>query len=143
MKLNGKPVGEIDVRAAMAGEYGSPAIFLSGDQAAVDELLAIVPRAATAVVKQALLRNTCDTLSAGAARDLIRAQAGASMALIGQIKPYTVPGPVTLEVEFTTRNSLTTDAPFVPNAKVLDDRTIQYRGPTVGEAWRTYRSTLH
>lgn len=141
MKLNGKPVGEIDMHTAMSGENGSPVIFLSGDQAAADELRAIVPNAATAVVKQAILRNSCDTMSAAAARDLIRAQAKASMALIGQVKPYTVAGPVTLEVEFTTRNSLTPDAALIPNATVVDDRTIRFRGATVSDAWRLYRAS--
>jgi len=36
MLLNGKPVGEIDVIAAMAGHFGTPVIMLSGDQAAVN-----------------------------------------------------------------------------------------------------------
>jgi D-amino peptidase len=141
MKLNGKPVGEIGMHTAMAGEYGTPVIFLSGDQAAADEMLALVPKAATAVVKQGLMRNTCETLSAPAARDLIRAKAKASMALIGQLQPFILKAPVTLEVEFTTRNSLTPDAPLLPNTTVLDDRTIQYRGATVADAWRNYRST--
>jgi len=38
MLLNGKAVGEIDVIAAMAGHFQTPVIFLSGDQAAADEL---------------------------------------------------------------------------------------------------------
>jgi D-amino peptidase len=51
MLLNGKPVGEIDVIAAMAGHFGSPVIFLSGDKAAADELKEIVPQAELAIVK--------------------------------------------------------------------------------------------
>src|SRR3954451_23925194 len=38
MLLSGKPVGEIDVIAAMAGHFGIPAIMLSGDRAAANEL---------------------------------------------------------------------------------------------------------
>jgi D-aminopeptidase len=30
MLLNGKPVGEIETRAALAGSFGIPVIFLSG-----------------------------------------------------------------------------------------------------------------
>ncbi len=45
MLLNGKPVGEIDVIAAMAGHFGTPVIMLSGDQAAANELKEIVPQA--------------------------------------------------------------------------------------------------
>src|SRR5438034_11847659 len=67
MLLNGKPVGEIDVIAAMAGHFGTPAIMLSGDRAAADELHAIVPEAELAVVKEGIGRNTCISLSATAA----------------------------------------------------------------------------
>ena len=52
MLLNGKPVGEIDVIAAMAGHFGTPVIMLSGDQAAANELREIVPDAEVAVVKE-------------------------------------------------------------------------------------------
>ena len=45
MLMNGKPVGEIETRAALAGAFHTPVIFLSGDQAAADDLHAIVPKA--------------------------------------------------------------------------------------------------
>ena len=64
MLLNGRPVGEIDVIAAMAGHFGTPVIMLSGDKAAADELHEIVPAAETAVVKEGIGRYTCLTLSA-------------------------------------------------------------------------------
>jgi D-amino peptidase len=141
MKLNGQPVGEIGVRAAMAGHFGTPTIFLSGDQAAADELKAIVPEAGVAVVKQGLMRNSCETLSAAAGRELIQREARRAMTLLGKIKPYTVPGPVTLEIEYTTRGSLNPDATKIPNAKVLGDRTIQYFGKDIVEAWTRYRTS--
>ncbi|MBI3683121.1 MAG: M55 family metallopeptidase [Acidobacteria bacterium] len=140
MLLNGKPVGEIDVIAAMAGHFGTPVIMLSGDQAAANELREIVPDAEVAVVKEGLGRYTCISLSAAAARDLIREAARRSVARIGTIKPYTVPGPVTLQVEYTTRNSLPVDAGLRTGAEVLDDRTIRFRGKDILEAWRLYRS---
>lgn len=139
MKLNGKPVGEIETRAALAGYFGSPVIFLSGDSAAARELLAIVPQAETAVVKEGLLRNTCETLSAGAARALIREKARAAMAKIGRIPPYRVDGAATLEIEYTTRNSLSPDARLIRGAEVVDDRTIRYRAESFVEAWKMFR----
>jgi D-amino peptidase len=139
MLLNGKPVGEIDVIAAMAGQFGTPAIMLSGDQAAANELHEIVPTAEVAVVKEGLGRYNCISLSASAARDAIREAARRSVAKIGTIKPYVVPGPVTLQIEYTTRNSLPPDAESRPNAEVLDDRTIRYRGKDILDVWRQYR----
>src|ERR1700681_818901 len=72
MLMNGKPVGEIETNAALAGWFGTPVIFLSGDQAAADQLHAIVPDAETAVVKEGLANYACVSLSADAARRLIR-----------------------------------------------------------------------
>lgn len=140
MLLNGKAVGEIDVIAAMAGHFGTPVIMLSGDQAAADELHEIVPGAEVAVVKEGLGRYTCISLSAPAARDTIRDAARRSMAKIGTIKPYTVAGPVTLQVEYTTRNSLPLDSQLREGAEVMDDRTIRFRGKNILEAWGRYRS---
>ena len=140
MLLNGKAVGEIDVIAAMAGHFNTPVIMLSGDQAAADELHEIVPQAELAVVKEGIGRYACISLSAQAARDLIRDAARRSMAKIGSIKPYTIPGPVTLQIEYTTRNSLPIGAELRTGAEVLDDRTIRFRGKDILEAWTLYRS---
>src|ERR1019366_974235 len=140
MLLNGKPVGEIDVIAAMAGHFGTPVIMLSGDQAAANELHEIVPDAELAVVKEGIGRYTCISLSAAAARDAIREAARRSMSKIGAIKPYILSGPVTLQVEYTTRNSLPVDAESRAGAQILDDRTIRFRGKDILEAWTLYRS---
>jgi D-amino peptidase len=140
MLLNGKPVGEIDVIAAMAGHFGTPVIMLSGDQAAANELHEIVPGAELAVVKEGIGQYTCISLSADAARDVIREAARRSVSKIGVIKPYVVSSPVTLQVEYTTRNSLPVDAEQRAGAQVLDDRTIRFRGKDILEAWTLYRS---
>ncbi len=139
MLLNGRAVGEIEVIAAMAGHFNTPVIMLSGDQAAANELHEIVPEAELAVVKEGLARYTCISLSAAASRDLIRSTARRSMSKVGSIKPYKIIGPVTIQIEYTTRNSLPLDSDARPGAEVLDDRTIRFHGKDVLEAWRLYR----
>lgn len=81
----------------------------------------------------------------------MRAQLAGKMALItgifflllvpapASIRPYKVRGPVTLQIEYTTRNSLSPDAGLAPGAEVLDDRTIRYRGKDFLEAYTRYR----
>src|SRR5262249_49733802 len=110
------------------------------DQAAASELHEIVPDAELAVVKEGLGRYSCISLSATAARDAIRDAARRSVARIGTIKPYKVAGPVTLQIEFTTRNSLPVGSELRAGAEVLDDRTIRFRGKDILEAWTLYRS---
>ncbi len=139
--MNGKPVGETETRAALAGWFGVPVIFLSGDTAATEELRAIVPDAEVAAVKEGLGRYTCLTMPAQAARDLIRAGARRAMQKLSQIKPYRIDGPVMFQIEYTTRNSLGPDAGLRPGAEVVDDRTVRYRGKDFLEAWE--RTPLH
>ena len=135
MLMNGQPVGEIEMQAAVAGAYGTPVIFLSGDQAAADDLHAIVPNAELAVVKQGFANYVCLSLSADAARKLIRERAKNAMKNIGAIKPYKVDGPVTIQIEHTTRSALDVDAPLNPNAEIIDARTVRFRGKDFLEAW--------
>ena len=140
MKLNGKAVGEIDVIAAMAGHFGTSVIMLSGDKAAVEELREIVPDAEFAAVKEGLGRYACISESAETAQRMIKAAAQRSVAKIGSIKPYRVPGPCLLEIEYTTRNSLPVDSELRTAAEVVDDRTIRFRGKDVLEVWQRYRT---
>jgi len=134
--MNGKPVGEIETRTALAGWYGVPVILLSGDQAAASDLRAIVPAAEIAVVKEGLGYYACLSLSATAARDLIRERARAAMAKLGNIPPYKIDGPVTIEVEYSTRHTPAPDAAgLAPGSEMVDARTIRYRGKDFMEAW--------
>ena len=137
--MNGKPVGEIETRTALAGWFDTPVIFLSGDQAAAAQLHDIDPDAETAVVKEGIDNYTCISLSALAARRLIRERAAASMSKIGKIRPYRLDGPVTIEFEYTSRNALTPDARLRPGAEIVDARTIRFHGKDFLEAWERGR----
>ena len=135
MLMNGKPVGEIETRAALAGAFNTPAIFLSGDQAASEDFHAIVPNAEVAVVKEGFANYSCQTLSAQAAQDLIRVRARSAIQKIAEMKPYKIEGPVTIQIEYTTRNALGPDAHLRPGAEIIDARTIRYSGKDFLEAW--------
>lgn len=137
--MNGKPVGEIETRTALAGWYGTPVIFLSGDKAAAEQLKKIDPEAETAVVKEGIANYSCISLSAEAARRLIRERARAAMAKIGTIQPYRIQGPVTIQIEYTSRNALTPDAALKPGAEIIDARTIRFHGKDFLEAWQRAR----
>jgi len=137
--MNGKPVGEIETRTALAGWFNTPVIFLSGDKAAGEQLHAIDPAAETAVVKEGIDNYACISLSAEAARRLVRERAAAAMAKLDKIQPYQVKGPVTIEIEYTSRNALTPDAALKAGAEIIDARTIRFHGKDFLEAWQHYR----
>lgn len=139
IRVNGRNAGEIETRAALAGAFRTPVVFLSGDQAAVDELRAIVPQAETVAVMEGLARHVCISMSAEMSRQAIRAAARRAAAKIGQVPPYVISGPVVIEIEYTTRNSLRLDAAHALGGEVADDRTIRYRGADFLEAWTRAR----
>jgi D-amino peptidase len=134
--MNGKPVGEIETRTALAGWFNTPVIFLSGDQAAAEQLKKIDPDAETAVVKEGIDNYTCISLSAEAARHLIRERAAAAMKKIGVVQPYRITGPVTIETEYTSRHALTPNAALKPGAEIIDARTVRFHGKDFFEAWQ-------
>jgi D-amino peptidase len=135
IRLNGKPVGETETRTYLAGWFNTPVILLTGDVAATEEMKALVPDAETVAVKEGLARYACLSMSAEAARAAVREGARRAAAKIGQIKPVKVNGPVTIEIENTTRNSLRIDAAPALGGEVVDDRTMRYQGKDFLEAW--------
>ncbi len=137
--MNGSPVGEIETRTALAGWYNTPVIFLSGDRAAAGQLKKIDPDAETAVVKEGIDNYACISLSAEASRRLIHQRAQAAMSKIGAIQPYRIKGPVTIQIEYTSRHALTPDAALKPGAEVIDARTIRFHGKDFLEAWQRAR----
>lgn len=139
MLMNGKPVGEIETRAALAGWYAVPVILLAGDKAAASDLHEIVPAAETAVVKEGFGYYSCLSLSATAARDLIRERARVAMRRLAEIPAYKVNGPVTIEIEYSTRHTLGPDAALSPGSELIDARTIRYHGQNFMEAWTRSR----
>jgi D-amino peptidase len=139
MLMNGKPVGEIETRAALAGWFGTPVVFLSGDQVAAEQLKTVVPDAEVAVVKEGLANYSCISLSAEASRKLIRERAAAGMRKVGQIRPYRIDGPVTFQIESTSRSALGHDTGLRPGAEVIDARTVRYTGKDFLEAWQRAR----
>jgi D-amino peptidase len=91
-------------------------------------------------VKEGLSNYVCFSLSSVAARDLIRDHAKAAMKKIAAIKPYKVEGPVTIQMERTSRNALGADVALHPEATVIDARTVVYRGKNFLDAWTQARA---
>jgi len=138
MLMNGREVGEIETRAALAGWFGTPVIFLSGDRAAADDLLAIVPEAETAVVKEGLGYYSCLSLTAQGAQELIEKKAASALAKAAQVRPYRVEGPVSIEVEYTTRNTPPPDDTLPAGVERVGPRTVRFSGQDFLAAWRLW-----
>ena len=99
--VNGKPTGVIGARTMLAGHYKVPVAMMYGDEAACRELRELAPQAECAVVKWGVGRGG-KSLSHATAVQLIREKARIAMDHQPALKAYTIAGPVTVRVEFTT-----------------------------------------
>ena len=140
LTMNGREVGEIETRSALAGAFGVPVIFLAGDQAAADDLLAIVKDAEVAVVKEGIGYYACLSLSAASAQSLIEQKAAAAVRKLGTIKPYRIDGSVEITTEYSTRSTPLPDAGLGEGVDRTGPRTIRIRGANFLEAWTRWSS---
>ncbi len=99
IRLNGRLVGEFGIQAAIAGDFGMPMIFVSGDDVACAQAREVVPGIETAVVKECAGRFAAWCLSPKRAHDLIAERMAVAARRWKEITPFVIPGPVTLREE--------------------------------------------
>lgn len=100
VKLNGISVPEAGMNAAIAGEFGVPVVFLSGDQTIGQEATRLLGPIETAVVKTAGGFYSATMLNPEKCRQLIREGVRRGVEKRKQLKPYKLTRPVKLEVQF-------------------------------------------
>jgi D-amino peptidase len=100
VKLNGVTVPEAGINAAIAGEYGVPVVFLSGDQTIGEEARRLLGPIETATVKIAGGFYSATMLPPEECRRLIREGVKRGVERRRELKPYKLSRPVHLEVTF-------------------------------------------
>jgi D-amino peptidase len=100
VRLNGSPVSEGAVNAAIAGHFGVPVIAVSGDDVTVREMVDLLGDVEGAVVKRALGFHSARTLTPAAGQREIREAVWRGVERLGDFRPHRLEGPITLEVMF-------------------------------------------
>lgn len=128
VKLNGVPVPETGLNAAIAGHFGVPVIMLSGDDAIAEEATDLLGELETAVVKKAYGFHSAETLMPETAYRLIEETAARAVSRIEDFEPWDLGGPIELEVSF--KNYRPVEAlGYLEIVERIDSHTIRYTGP--------------
>ena len=127
VKLNGIPVPETGLNAAIAGYFGVPVIMLSGDDAIAEEARDLLGDLETAVVKKAYGFHSAETLMPEAAYRLIEETAARAVARIGDFEPWDLGGPVELDVSFKHYQPVEALG-YLEIVERIDSHTIRYTG---------------
>ena len=100
VSLNGVAMPEAGINAAIAGRFGVPVVFISGDDIAVEETRRLLGDVEGAVVKRAISFHSAATMTPKASQALIRDKVKAALARRSAFKPYVVRPPITLDLVF-------------------------------------------
>ncbi len=133
--LNGVRVGEAQLNAALCGHFDVPVVAVSGDDKLAVQVQATLPGARSIVVKESLDREAARNLPRGQVLEMIATEVAAAVRDCAKVTPLRAPGVATIRVEFS-RAGLADLAGLLPEAKRIDDRTLEVAGANVVEAWR-------
>jgi D-amino peptidase len=147
LRLNGVSVTEGAWNAALAGHFGVPVLAVSGDEAAVREVSALVAGVETATVKWPIGFHAARTLTPPAARDVISAAVRRGMERRATIAPHRVKAPVAMEIRF--KNYRPSEVlSWLPGVRRIDAHAVGYTAADMVEAYRflefvlTYQPSL-
>jgi D-amino peptidase len=146
--LNGAQVTEGAWNAAIAGQFGIPVVFMSGDDAAITEVRAAIGNVDAVETKRAMGFHSAETLTPAAAQELIRVRAEIAVRGLALRKPYVVPTPVTVDISFKNITPVETAAYLRRVFTRTDSHSLRFTAKDMAEAsdildfLMTYRADL-
>ncbi len=133
--LNGRPIAESGMNAALAGAAGVPVVLVSGDEAAVGEVRALLGDVEGAVVKQSIGFHSAATMTPAAGQALIKTRARAAIGRLRDFKPHRVTAPYTLDLVYKSYLPAEIMA-LLPGIERRDAHTVRYSAPSLRDVSR-------
>lgn len=96
---NGVPIGEMGLQALIAGHFGVPMVYVSGEHHACEEIRRLIPGIVTTTVKRGLSRASAVSWPSAAAREMIRDDIRKALGLRAGVKPLDLGTPLTFRDE--------------------------------------------
>lgn len=132
--------GEIGLNAALAGSFGVPVVFVSGDDKACAEARELLSGVETATVKEGLARDSARLFAPAAARACIRE--GVERALTAAQRPPALSWDErALRIVFT-RSDFCDRAAECPRVERVDARTVRIDRPAFRDTYATLMACL-
>jgi D-amino peptidase len=137
--LNGDKIGEVGMNCAIAGSFGVPSVFISGDRAAVAEARSLVPQMEGVPVKEAMACYATGIQTAPAASlsvqqssERIYEAAKAAVKKSAEITPYVIKPPYVFRIRYCGKEHADMQSAR-PGVSRIDDYTIEYTSERVSD----------
>jgi len=125
VSINGKPMGETGINAAVAGYFNVPVVLVTGDQAVTEEARSLLSNVETVTVKEGVGRFAAKCANPMKARGLIKEGATNALKRLNEFKPFKIKPPIELDIVFI-HTGMSEMAELVPGAKRVDGRTLSF-----------------
>lgn len=132
VKLNGVEVPEAGFEGAIAGDFGVPVVFLSGDQTICQEARELIGPIETVAVKRAIGFYSAEMLPPEESQRLIREGVRRGVERRAEIRPYRISRPVKLEIRFNDV-VIAELVSYLPSVERKNGNTIVFTGRDMTE----------
>jgi D-amino peptidase len=140
--LNGTAVPEATISAVIAGEFGVPIVFVSGDQVITRETKRLLGDVEIATVKEAIGFSSAIMMHPELAQRMIREGVKRGIERRGQMKPYRLTHPVKLQL--TLKDLVDAEhTAFFPGVERVSGTTVTYTVRDMVEGQRFMEAALH
>jgi D-amino peptidase len=141
VKINSKLMGEAGINGRLAGCFGVPVAFVSGDQKAIMCAKEELNNPVGVVVKESISRTAAKIYPFPLVKERLTAGVSEAMKNIKLFKPTVEEGPVKLEVSFSISN-MAEICLLIPGVTKKDGRTVTYTGKEYMEVFKVFRVML-
>lgn len=137
LRFNGILIGESGLSAAIAGHFGVPLVFVSGDAHAIKQAQKLVKNIVGVPTKTGVGLYGVRSLTPRKACELIRKGVKEALGMKDDIKPFVVKRPVNMQVELE-RPLMAEYASRIPLVKRVDIKTVSFKAKDVVEAFDVF-----
>lgn len=137
-KVNGVEYGETGQNALIAGAFGVPIVLVTGDTQVTAEARELLGNIDTVAVKEGCARYAAKTLHPDKAHAFIEEAAKNAVQRAKEIKPLTIQGPYTIEVELTDCG-MADMAELIPGVERIAPRVVRFTHEDYIVAYKCFR----
>jgi D-amino peptidase len=141
-RLNGEPVGETTINAALAGHFGVPVSLVTGDRTTLAEAKRNIPWAVGIETKVSIGYFAADCLSPDAVTDAIREGASVAIARSAAMRPFVMKAPITMEID-TQKTAHADVLELYPGMRRPGARTVSYAADDFVSIYRALTAAIH
>jgi D-amino peptidase len=141
ISINGKPIGELGLNAAVAGAFGVPVTLVTGDESLCAETKELMPETHTVATKRGIGMIAAESIHPAEACRLLREAAKAAVEKAAAVPPYTVDGEVLLEMDFV-RTGQADAASLMPGTERVSANRIAYNARDYLQSYRALLAML-